>query len=101
MHVRLAAQAYMCTERQLFGGGAAAGGGGKQGGGGGGKKRDGGGASGGGGADTAALSATQRSFAAFIAPHVPAPPPRLVGCACVFADCASRTPSAGPLRLRS
>jgi hypothetical protein len=30
---------------------------------------------------------------------VPAPPPRLVGCACVFADCG--TPSAGPLRLRS
>ncbi len=97
----------MCTERQLFGGG-----GGKAPGGG--KKRDGGGGGGGtagGSVDLALLSATQRVFAAFIAPHVPAPAPRLVGCACVFADAAAggggacAAPggggaAAGPFRLR-
>jgi hypothetical protein len=84
----------MCTERQLFGGAAAAGSGG-------GKRRDN---TGGGGGDAALLAATQRSFAAFIGPHVPAPAPRLTGCACVFADaafCGAGAAAAGPFRLRS
>ena len=81
-------QAYMCTERQLFGGAAAAAGGG------GGKRRD---AGGGGTVEAALLAATQRAFGAFIAPHVPVPAPRVAGCACVFADCADG--AAGPLRL--
>lgn len=82
-------QAYMCTERQLFGGGS----GGK------GKQRDGGG---GGAADVALLAAMQRAFAPYVAPHVPAPAPRLAGCACVFADpafCAAGG-AGGPFRLK-
>jgi hypothetical protein len=75
-------QAYMCTERQLFGGSAAAGGG---------RRRDAGGTP-----EAAQLAATQRAFGAFIAPHVASPAPRIAGCACVFADCGE---AGGPLRL--
>ncbi len=81
----------MCTERQLFGGAGGSGSGGK--------RRDN---TGGGGGDAALLAATQRSFAAFIGPHVPLPAPRLAGCACVFADAAfCGAAAAGPFRLRS
>jgi hypothetical protein len=76
-------QAYMCTERQLFGGGA------------GGNKRA---PKDAGTGEAAALAATQRAFGAFIAPHVPPPAPRVAGCACVFAELCGDA-SAGPLRL--
>ncbi len=81
-------QAYMSTERQLFGNAAtaAANAGGKRG------KEAGSG-------EAAALAATQRAFGAFIAPHVPAPAPRVAGCACVFADMCGGDAAAGPLRL--
>jgi hypothetical protein len=72
------AQAYMATERKLWGdasgkaGKGAKGGAGK---GGAGKK---------GGEEAAALQAMQGSFGTFIAPHVPQPLPCCAGCACVF-----------------
>ena len=55
-------QAYMCTERQMFGESGGGGRGGKRGGGGG----------GGGGDD--ALASLQARFAAFIKEHLPSPP---------------------------
>ena len=64
-------QAYMCTERTLFGGTA--------------RRRESG------LADAERLAATQHAFAGFIAPLVPQPPPRLLGCVCVFD---------GPFRMR-
>ena len=54
-------QAYMTTERQLFGGDAGGKGGGKKGG-------------GGGGGGNEALKEVQAKFAAYIAPHLPSPP---------------------------
>jgi len=73
-------QAYMATERQLFGGGRGGGGGGGR------------GVAPGGEAAQAALRATQAQFAAALAAEVPAPAPRVGGCSCLFA-------AAGPFRL--
>ena len=56
-------QAYMTTERQLFGGRDDSGGGGR-----GGKK------GGGGGGGNEVLAGIQTAFASYIAPHLPSPP---------------------------
>lgn len=82
------AQAYMATERKLWGDSTSSGKGGAAGKGGKGAGGKGGGAKKGGGGDdsgeAAALQAMQGSFGIFIAPHVPQPLPCCAGCACVF-----------------
>ena len=89
-------QAYMATERELFGGPAA-----------GGQAVPGGKARGAGGSAgelAATLTDIQRAFAAAIGGAVPQPVPQLPGCACVFGDgarsCAPSNAADGPFKLR-
>ena len=87
-------QAYMATERELFGGPAAGGQAVP-----GGKARGAGGAAG----DLAAtLTDIQRAFAAAMGSTVPQPVPKLPGCSCVFGDgtCAPPSAGGGPFKLR-
>lgn len=88
-------QAYMSTERELFGAGASASGASR------GKARGAGGAA---GELAATLTDMQRAFAAALGEKVPQPVPRLPGCACVFGDgtCAGAPGAgAGPFKLRT
>jgi hypothetical protein len=87
-------QAYMATERELFGGPAS-----------GGLAVPGGKARGAGGAAgelAATLTDIQRAFAAAMGSQVPQPVPKLPGCSCVFGDgtCAPSTAAEGPFKLR-
>ena len=82
-------QAYMSTERELFGAAGAPSGGPTQ-------RRGRGGAS----AEVVqALSEIQRQWASALGKHVPLPAPRVAGCACVFMDCADGG-NPGPFRLK-
>lgn len=90
-------QAYMSTERELFGtGGTAAvstGSGASRG-----KARGAGGAA---GELAATLTDIQRAFAAALREHVPQPMPMLPGCPCVFGDGACAPGGGGPFKLRT
>ena len=82
-------QAYMSTERELFGAAGVAQGGHTP-------RRGRGAAS----AEVVqALTEIQRQWASAMGKHVPLPVPRVAGCACVFTDCGDGG-SPGPFRLK-